>query len=74
MVEIFQNLGMVPHAVVVKISNQVAGEIRTIGTSGNPGVFFSAVPYLAGPAIGCKRSPAKASVAVTVVFRHIPYF
>jgi hypothetical protein len=73
-IEIFQDLSVVTHAVVVKISDQGAGEICTVGTLGNPGPVFSAVPNLTIPAIGCKRAPTKASITLTIVFRHFPDF
>ena len=72
--EVFQDLGMMAHSVIVKVRVLVAGEVRTIGTAGHARPFFRAQSHAAITAIRRETASGKTSVALDLLFGYLPAF
>jgi len=68
--EVFQGLGMVGESVVVEISDEGAGEVRAIGTAGDPRLLIGTLPYPAILAIRDKATLGETAIAIKVIQGH----
>ncbi|GAI07877.1 unnamed protein product, partial [marine sediment metagenome] len=69
-----QDLGMVTESVVVEVGDEGAGEVRAVGTSGNPRLFCGTQPHLTLAAIRSKAASGKTAIAIEFIRGPLPAF